>query len=893
MDNRLLNAIYKSEKLYSKTKNRHTASLLIFRYIQASILSDEKSIYLQKALNIAVTTKLSDATDISMKLFEIYVYIKLKQYDQADEILKKLKSLKSWYKSERHYLYAIILILTSENEFEKGHISKGKKYYRQFVEQIQFLRNNRFFKMLQMNIAEKFIDDSFIGLDYNFKDRSILIYIKVYSDFLNDRFTDKKLVANSIKWAVIHQLDSAYSLVKIEKFFESNLNEMKSYTDVAQILYKKYKSIDILEILCKLYIEQARVDTDALMVYIESKKRLPNHIENLDYIYIMAAYKNDYLDVDSKTVQKVLSEIKLENDLQSFLYYLIITKEDMKYMLPINHYKIVNFGLQAFENNIKSFYYNQIYMFIFKEDNSKTAFGNYLFEHIFSYEIKILNPNIKYIWIAEKEIKDIKSYVVKDEIAIVNASSSDFDIFFLGIRQQNLYVPDGCIKVNKLLNVDTDIYKIFWENGFTSIEFIIVLSKYFISNGITAKRAEFLKRTLEYSELSDEFKCKISTELGKFYASNQQYDMASGYFSILSPDQIDSKNVDTAIISMLHADNLEKAIQIYNVKKDCVSDRVKLYICMTAVKNKSYQREISYLSFELLLKGRHEQEILNNVVDFYRGPISDFIKIKNMFDALNINSVSIEETILEKAVYSHRADSTIQDIFVHMYRYNYSNYSVKKFLDYIIGAILVEQKTVKNNVLECIESEYKNDKSEYIQCALAGVYIANNMEINNSRHLVLQRAIETMEKKEILFPIFKRYKDKTGEFSYLEKNVPFVYIADLGKQIYLNYRLKGENIWHKKEMKYERFGMYIAILTMFFNETFEYYIEDTSISSVNEKLEYTNRDNMNLKYDCSDEYYSINNAVICAETLRFSELEHILTEKQTRFSYMKTIGEML
>lgn len=894
MNPRLQNTIYKSEELYNRKKTSKTATLLILRYIEGAMLLDiyNKNIYFQKALNI-IKENLNSLT----KLYEVYIDIELGKYEEADIILKQLKSFKGWYMNERPKEYALMLMLLAKNEFEKGHKIRAKRYYRAFSEQINYIKNNVVFKLLQLTLIENYMSNettnNIIFDILKRGSRSPLFYSRFYLIFLNNNINDIN-VSRSIRWSIIHRvhnLDNQAVLQRVQSYFKQNMEIANNCVDIIESIYNKSKASESLDLLCRVYINTNKFDNNALKIYIEAKKCLDG-IENLDYAYLLAAYKNNYENLESKAIQKITTSIELEDNLKAFVYHLILTKENMKYMLPVNQYKILNFGKEAFKNNLINKYYISIYIFMFKESPNNIKLRNYIFEKLFAYEIKVLNPDIKYIWITEKEKKNTQSYTVKEDSVIINASNPNFNIYCVGAKQKRFYDIENNIIITKLLETDENVYNYFLNKKLISTELIITLSKAYLNQkNLNKNNISILKKALELDELSDEFKIKISEKLGGYFASLNQYDKASGYFSIIKPNEFENE-INLAIITFLDIDDIDTAFQIYNSKKRLVSDRVKLLLCLYCINREIYQQQIAYISFELILKGRSEKELLQNVLDYYQGTIYNWIKIIKMFEALNLDTLVLKEKILMQSLYTHQVDEFAQDTFVDIYE-NTSNNIINKFVKYIVYMILSDRQNIKQELLNCLENEYLYSQDDILGYAISSVYIMNNLEINNYRYDIIKKAINSMEQQQIMFPIFKEYKDKNNEFSYLEKNIPFIYNGLKDKEIYLNYKLKEEFVWHKRKMNYFKFGMYIAVVTMFYNEVLEYYIEDTSISSVNEKYEFKNKSNFKLNQNINDEYYYINNAVIYSETLKFTELEKLVEEHQIKMNYIKTLGQTL
>ncbi len=58
-------------------------------------------------------------------------------------------------------------------------------------------------------------------------------------------------------------------------------------------------------------------------------------------------------------------------------------------------------------------------------------------------------------------------------------------------------------------------------------------------------------------------------------------------------------------------------------------------------------------------------------------------------------------------------------------------------------------------------------------------------------------------------------------------------------------------------------------------------------------MEYSNNRNIKINSNNSDEYFAINNAIIYAETLKYSEAENIILEYQSKKQYIEQFGHLL
>jgi hypothetical protein len=176
--------------------------------------------------------------------------------------------------------------------------------------------------------------------------------------------------------------------------------------------------------------------------------------------------------------------------------------------------------------------------------------------------------------------------------------------------------------------------------------------------------------------------------------------------------------------------------------------------------------------------------------------------------------------------------------------------------------------------------ELSEQLDEYLAYGLSHVYLGFGLVTADSGQIITD-ALDAMERNDILFPIFKQNKDKVTSRSYIEKNMPFVYHSLPDKNIFLYYRIKGENPYRKRRMRYLRFGLYEAHIPVFYNETICYYFSEELPTGSIRTAEMETRETgfLDLSWAASgaDPYYIINNAVIYEQMFKYSNAEDLLT----------------
>ena len=175
-----------------------------------------------------------------------------------------------------------------------------------------------------------------------------------------------------------------------------------------------------------------------------------------------------------------------------------------------------------------------------------------------------------------------------------------------------------------------------------------------------------------------------------------------------------------------------------------------------------------------------------------------------------------------------------------------------------------------------LEKIYLGQNEPLLAYALSHAYLIHGF-VTARREEIIGDACAFMEKEDILFPVFKEHKDKSRARAYIEKNMPFSYRAAPGRNIFLCCRVKGDETWRKLRMKYFRFGIYLARVPVFYNETICYYFSDEMASgSVETPVSETKAASM-ITDDSSDPFCAINSAVVFEQMFQYTRAEEQLT----------------
>jgi hypothetical protein len=143
----------------------------------------------------------------------------------------------------------------------------------------------------------------------------------------------------------------------------------------------------------------------------------------------------------------------------------------------------------------------------------------------------------------------------------------------------------------------------------------------------------------------------------------------------------------------------------------------------------------------------------------------------------------------------------------------------------------------------------------------------------------LAEALAGQEEAGILFPVFRESRDKQPLSPYIEKNQPFLYRGLPDKNVWLYYRLDAQPVFRALPMGYLRFGLYLAVLPLFYNETITYYFsEEMPTGSITTREAAIKNEGVYLnETNTEDAFFTINNAIVYEQMFKYEQVEKIIT----------------
>ena len=444
------------------------------------------------------------------------------------------------------------------------------------------------------------------------------------------------------------------------------------------------------------------------------------------------------------------------------------------------------------------------------------------------------------------------------------------------------FYPDNLISINKLVNVSFELLLNYYDEDYKTTNLLIALTKHLIKMTkenteitIGSKAERIMTECLENSNLSNEFRKEASAAIGTILARNNKLKKAFLYFNPLSFEDLSPFQVEYGINALLEGGEFEKVIAWAQVAKE-LNHETKFKLVKKAIEKKIKNPYIINSSYKLLLKQKYDEDIYQYVIENYKGSMEDWYKLRENLVALGNPTVDLDKKILDKGIWTRKLSSKLEEVFQSLFKEKIP--ISKAFIDFCNYEVLINEKILTNDTIEILEDVFEKTKSMPLASSLFYNYGKSNIDAKNKKEII-QLTYEWMKNNDFILPIIKEKKDIFPYSSYIEQNTPFIHFTKGGREVYFCYKIKGFPL-NKKKMYNIAFNLYGTCVSIFYNESMEYYIEETdeegNILLTDVKI--YKHDIRNIYAKPKEIYEKLNNAIIYNSESKYEKAEEILEE---------------
>lgn len=612
-------------------------------------------------------------------------------------------------------------------------------------------------------------------------------------------------------------------------------------------LYDEFAEPEILSTICSMLIKGLKRETKYFEWYrlgVQAQLRITELYE-----YYMYSVPEDLQDLlDQQVLLYFIYNSNLSDRKKAFLYANIVRNRAKIESIYRSYAK----KMELFAEKMLSMYsISKDLAVLYKEFFSKNPLNVEVLCNlphvIYRQELICDNPNMVVAIVVHKELGQEELQPIHKGRAFVDIFSNNVEVFLLD-SYGNRYVDSVGYALKPLLIAEE--YEVHCLEHSNHLMLLLHLYDRYQSYRImSAPSVEIRKRVLLIDGLAEHYRTDCYRTLIDYYYENYNDEYLELYLNQIDLSKLRVPERTMIIEFMVVRSFYQKAMeafQIYGFEAIAVNRLVKLCSgwLMTPEAKKSQELMLS-LCYYVFSHGKYDDAILRYLVKYYRGANNEMYKLWNAARDFEIKTNLLEERLLSQMLFTESYNEESYSVFKNYYK-NVTNHTlVRGFLSYCAYRYLIYDCCIDSELFPIMKRELNYEKNDL--CLIAWLkYYGNISELTENDLLFIELSIEKLVKGGIVLPFFIQYRSKVHLPEGILGKYYISYIADPNKQVYIHYRLSGqeEEQYLTERMKNTFMGIYTKEIMLFYHETIEYYITEEAQGETNRT------ENCTIRYEC-------------------------------------------
>ncbi|MCL2874283.1 MAG: DUF5717 family protein [Defluviitaleaceae bacterium] len=838
--------------------------------------------HLKKAMTIAEKLVNGRKLSVPYLLYSSLVFIEADDIETALSILNSVAKHRAYYRSNNPEIYGTIMFLLALCDLRRGR-SLDRSREMKTLEEYEIEYDHFIFPLalgvLALEKGNTVQAGEYFVKCYKKGCHSSYLAGYLYKFFQKESEPGTEQILNwFINWALTKDVDIRNVIMRNKKILADDLF-FKGGT--LYKLYDKYKQSFLLEVICKSHIARGDFGKNEYEYY---KRAEQLQIDGIYKAIVKSAENLNDEDISRNVIIRFLED-SVENDSSiAFVYHLIITERKFADLLSVNKQEIIEFGKRAIRVGKKGRSYCSLYKYMLDASSNDTSLKAYveeldqaLFDGLFSYSAEFENKSVTHIWISEKESNDARVYAVTGGHTRIKILTDDFDYVCYDIHKA--VIVDAKPKIRKIIeNVDIETYLYLYRKEYFSDEMLISLSSHILNKKTAPEDAlSILKQSAHMRNISDEFKMQICAEIANIMCKKGDYEEAFDWYLTVDDQYVAENHITSIIESLAESHSYDKLCWFINKRLQIISDEDLLKAINQIAENSMFSSHVAREAFKLLIRRQYSPSALDTVIKYYKGGIGEYEELFEALMDLGIMSIEIAEIVVENGAYCPPMSQTSQKAFANLYKVadDKKNKCIELFTYCCIYEIIAKGTKLTFEAIETLEKIYEEGKDKLLSYALCTFYCETGMRSVYASKILNDAAV-FMEEDGIILPAMKKCRLDELVTPYVQKKQPFLYRSNPGASVLLYYKFTESEEFKVKPMKYLRFGIYLASVTMFYGEQIIYCIsEEMRSGSILTKEEVFINNSM-IGMGNLGKFSDINKCLMYLEKSRFDKAEAII-----------------
>ncbi|MDR1000940.1 MAG: DUF5717 family protein [Clostridiales bacterium] len=874
------------EQQFDKTPSTRRALFIAMAYwLNGKLNPDNAEMAFQRSFYTIKTARARLGQNPRLLCATAFISIEMGNEDMASESIDTLSEGRNYYRGANTRIYKQFVFLSALLEARKGKLKRARRYINQFKEYNATHANPRDDLLcegiLEYELGEYETSYQCLLKAFKYGNCSTFLYVWLLINFSanegGDFHRDAELNASFIRWGLVHGADMRKCIDRLGVNLPPDFYRLPLWRER---LAKRYPQ-NYLRQICQNLMSDMNYSAAAYGYYSQADvMRL--ELPDLYHFILKSALRSHIETVSAHALQQYLDDPDDEDEVVAFAYHLVLIEKKLAPLLNIKRDELLQFTSHCLERAHKGRHFYTLYAHYIVmgsewtlPDSHMDKAQDLLGSVLFSFRIRTTDNSAKSIYIFEKERTGMSVYKLTNGSVLIEAHDAYFARYALTADERQAL--DSVLKVTRLVNFsDVRLYEYFYNKGSRRFPLMCALSRHAMNAKTPPSWAiEVLSQTLNMREVSHMFANQIRVALGRMLYESGDPNEAMRYFIEADDSLLPDIYIEEILGAFIAARNWDQAARLLAARHESVSDKTLFAALKQLCRHSAYHFAIAEPAFRLLAKAWYDKTLLRVVVKHYKGLQKEWQELSRVLASISIIDKDLDSLILKNAVFIREMSDGAQGVFI---RGACDHESTRKFTYFCIYEIIVNNFKPMYETIPHLEKIYMENNEPQLAYALSHAYLSHGI-VTARRAGIIDDAVRCMRAEDILFPVIKENKDKLSSLPYIEKNQPFLYKGLPDKNIFLLYKIDNEPSWHKRRMKYWRFGLYLLHIPVFYNETIRYYYSnETAAGSVTTHEAEIKSMAMFANPDQSDPYCVINNAVIYEQMFQYDKAEEELTQ---------------
>ncbi len=602
-------------------------------------------------------------------------------------------------------------------------------------------------------------------------------------------------------------------------------------------LYGIYETEEILSAICSLLIKGYKSDRK----YFDWYKRGVNANLRITQLYEYFMYSVDE-DCMEPLPESLLIYFAYNNRLndkkKAYLYANIIkNKHYNEYIYQLYYKSMETFVKEQLEAQNISPHLAVIYMEFISKPELIDYYAKYLPGVMFTQELRCDNPNIISVVVVHKELDEALTIHLTDGKALIQLYTGDAHIFLIDSFGNRYvvsidYTLKPLLRPEDFMDITTD-----FENHPGLL--LYLFDHYRVNRVVNEDAIRLRKQALSVPGLKETYYIDCLLTLIDYYYENYDADLLENYLMKLDLSKVKEsgrlKYLEYMVIRGYYDKALE-ALKYFGTEGISVQRLLKL--CSGWITNSGLDEKeelLLYLCYYIFSQNKYDETILNYLVKYYIGSVSDMLNLWRTAKEFEIDTRILEERILAQILFTEADTDDKYEVFLEYYKDVTNHLLVKAFLTYCAYKYLVNNQPVCDDIIPIIRRELNYEENNITLLAWLK-YNCENNQLSDNDMTFASYHIDRFERQGLIFPFFKRYSNAINLPERITDRYYVEYRTDPKKQVFIHYRMKNAagDEFHTERMPNVFLGIHVKEFLLFYNESLEYYITEELTDQVNE-----------------------------------------------------------